>query len=738
MREEPVILTSEICSTDGTWFLSEYDLSQPIYIITPTNAEGNITFNFTAVTKEDGTEASASAQFTVEIQQAPGPGNGTIVPLPTIMEVRNNTALEDRTLVLNISLSSDPSETTNVTHSLVIYNLNSNLTISGEAYYNVYTGTWVMSKASLDAGRVFITAPKDFSGTYDLVVQAVASNTYFETTETANQTIALRWTPDGDGPKISATAKSENLNSTGLMEDNSFTLNVTMAEIDVDGSETIGEWVIIEFGAGYNVSWSYNFTGLIYSFGPFVVDGIPIAYGINISTSLLDKLKMIPMTNWHGKIPITIHGFTTEFLDPSVVGWSQEDFEFEVIAVADRADLFANSTITVPEFIRTSIASLLSASRTDVIEVNGKEMISVKLLNVPDGSQFFLPGSTTRYGGFVEPGVYSIPDATKLPLLEFLGPEFVSGSFNVTLSAVTVESSNFDEFTTETTFTLVMNPVASGFLILSKDIAVNSSGIRALDLNVRVLDNQGYTYPGEDPPETVELYFTFPATAGNNSVFLRPTLGGHLSRTANGNWTFRGTEKQANAIEVVNVGASGVVAVDVVGRTLDVGAVSTLSTDDFSFKVTFTQPNPLGNSSTVVGASQNGTAGNDFYFTTAGSAQEIWGNGGADIFFNSQGAKTMTGGSGADQFVWPDAVSITGGLDRIKDFNSAEGDQLNLGGLLNFNVQTGIPSNYVKLNGSTLQVSADGSGTGWIDVVILDGVFSFNATDLYVRGNLLL
>jgi hypothetical protein len=98
----------------------------------------------------------------------------------------------------------------------------------------------------------------------------------------------------------------------------------------------------------------------------------------------------------------------------------------------------------------------------------------------------------------------------------------------------------------------------------------------------------------------------------------------------------------------------------------------------------------------------------------------------------------MTGGSGADQFVWPDAVSITGGLDRIKDFNSAEGDQLNLGGLLNFNVQTGIPSNYVKLNGSTLQVSADGSGTGWIDVVILDGVFSFNATDLYVRGNLLL
>ena len=730
------LLTFKNCSSGGTWFFSKADLLQNIYLIVPGGAQGNITFNFTAVTQEDGTEAFDSAKFTVQVQSSPG--LNSIPPFPPIVTIgANNVAQEDGDLVLNISLTVDPRENTSVALSLAIYDLDPRLQIDGEAYYNPFTRAWVMSKDALDRGAVTLTAPADFSGDIGLNIQGFAANVNFLKNSTANITTPLRWTPVGDGPSISATAKSENLTSSKLLEDNGILLNVTMAERDVDGSEDIGEWVIVEFGAGFNMSWNYSFTGPIYNFGPFIVDGnVSVTNGINISRSLLNQLKLTPFRNWHGQIPIKIHGFTTEQLNRNVIGWNHASFNFEVEAVADRADLFANRTVTVSEFNRTSLAGLLSANRTDIIEDNGKELISVKLLNVPIGSQFFLPGSTTRYGGFVEPGVYSIPEASQLPFLEYLGPEFVSGSFEVTLSAITIESSNFDELLTNTNFTLVIKPTASGFLILSKDISVNATGIQPLDLNVRLLDQQGTTL-GENPPEVVELFFSFPPTA-NDTVFLRPTLGGQLRRTGSGNWTFRGTQAQANAIELVNVGLTGAVDVGVVGRTYDTGAVSALSTDDFDFRATFSTLSPLGQSLTVVNSVHSGTAGNDIFRTTAGPAQVISGGAGADIFYSSNGAKNMTGGLGADQFVWPDLASVGGARDTIMDFNPAQGDQLNLGALINFNVQTDLPANFVRLTGSTLQVSPNGNGTGWTDVVNLVGVTSLNVAALYASGNLLL
>jgi hypothetical protein len=720
---------------DGIWFFDSEDLLQTIYMITPNTAVGNITFNFTAVTREDGTSASDNALFTVSV--LPGPGNGTIVPYPPVMIVGTNVAVEDNSLRLNISLTTNPNETTSVIHSVVIYNLNSSLSLSGDVYFNPYTQAWVASKAALDAGNVTIRAPSDFSGTIKLEVQGVTLNNNFETNQTSVQTIDLVWTPDGDGPAISATAKSENLTASNLLEDKSFTVNVTMSEKDVDGSETIGDWVIIEFGAGFNVSWSFNFTGT-YSWGPFFIDGVNIANGINISTALLNQLRILPFKDWHGQVPITIHGFTWEFLDPNEIGWAHSPFTFEVIAVADPALMFT-STVNVSEYTRTPITSLLSANRSDIVETNGKESISVKLINVPDGSQFFLPGQSTRYGGFVETGVYSIPDATKLPLLEYLGPEFVSGTFNVTLSAVTVESSNFDEYTTATNFMLIINAKASGFLLLSKDIPVNSTGVKQLDLNVRVLDMEGTTYPGEDPPEIIELFFNFTSATLDNAVYLRPTRGGSLLRTGNDTWTFRGTEDQANAIEVVNVGLSGAVDVGVTGLTRDMGTMSNISTDDFNFIATFAALTTPGESATVVGASKNGTAGNDFYLTTPGVNQTVTGgSGGNDIIFSSSGAKTMTGGLGADMFVWPNAASSSG-LDIITDFSSAQGDILNLGGLVNFNTQTGNPADYVRLAASsTLEVRANGTTDPWVAIVVLNGVVSLDANALYDSGNLLL
>ncbi len=697
---------------------------------TPTGSNGSLTFNFTAIATEDGTSASESAVFVAQVQ-AGGGGLSVVPPLAPVVTVGDNTANEDDAIIVEITLAKDIAETTNTTMSLVIRNLDPRLTISG-AIFNVFTQEWVISSDALDNGRLTIAAPTDYAGTdFTLEYQAVAANNLFQTNRTAFQNLTLAWFPVADGPSISASAVSEDSTATGLPEDSNFTLNISISDVDVDMSETVGEWVIIEFGAGYDEWWTFEFSG-IFQLGPFFIDGeTTVGTSINITTADLDQLKIIPRLNWHGEAPIIVHGFTTEALDMTKIGWKHQEFLFSVTAVPDPPVLNLQ-TARVAEFNRTSIAGLLSAALYDNITENGGEKLNIKFVNLPEGSQFFLPGDTRRYGGFVEPGVYSIPDYTKLETLEYLGPKYVSGNFTVTLSTITIETSNGQELITDTNFTLIIEPVASPFLMLSFDIDVDATGMEPLLLNVRLEDYQGPT-PGENPPEVVELFFDFSSTA-DDSIFLRPTLGGHLESSGSSLWTFRGTEAQANALELVNVDQTGTYLVGVDGRTLDAGKTSPMSTDDFDFQVTFAMPNPIGENTIITGAIYNGTGGNDFYRTTPGSVQEIFGNLGSDIIFSSSGTKTMHGGGGADQFVWPDEASI--GSDVVTDFNSIEGDQLNLGGLINFDVQTDSPSDFVRLSGSLLEVFLP-SGV-WTGVAFLQDATTFNATALYETGNLLL
>jgi hypothetical protein len=289
---------------------------------------------------------------------------------------------------------------------------------------------------------------------------------------------------------------------------------------------------------------------------------------------------------------------------------------------------------------------------------------------------------------------------------------------------------------TDTNFSMVITPVASPFLLIPKDITVDVTGVKALELNVGLEDKQGFK-PGENPPEAIELFFNF-STVPVDSIFLRPKLGGQLDNSGNGNWTFRGTEAQANALELVNVNNTGTYLTGVVGRTIDAGQVSPLSTDQFDFQVTFTTPSPIGEKAVITATIYNGTIGNDFYRLSPGATvQEVFGNQGSDILVSSLGPKILCGGIGADQFVWPDVASISGGLDTVVDFLPSQGDQLNFGGLININVLTDTPSDFVRMGSdSILQVNLP--GTGWTNVATLQGVTSFDANDLYQSGSLLL
>ncbi|MCA1971520.1 MAG: hypothetical protein LDL44_01660 [Caenispirillum sp.] len=74
---------------------------------------------------------------------------------------------------------------------------------------------------------------------------------------------------------------------------------------------------------------------------------------------------------------------------------------------------------------------------------------------------------------------------------------------------------------------------------------------------------------------------------------------------------------------------------------------------------------------------QTGTAGNDVWTGTSDN-EVLDGGAGNDTLSGGGGSDVLIGGTGADTFVFDPR---TGGSDRIKDFNFAEGDRISIPGM---------------------------------------------------------
>ncbi|PWT89442.1 MAG: hypothetical protein C5B56_07105 [Proteobacteria bacterium] len=134
---------------------------------------------------------------------------------------------------------------------------------------------------------------------------------------------------------------------------------------------------------------------------------------------------------------------------------------------------------------------------------------------------------------------------------------------------------------------------------------------------------------------------------------------------------------------------------------------------------------PYGIGTTIHAGGGNDTVcggnGNDTLLGEAGNDQ-LLGGAGNDIIVGGAGADTMWGGSGADTFVWNSASEATTNLnqplDTIMDFNLAEGDKIDLRGL----VAEAGGINHVSIVESGFGPSAPDTNhlTWWIGVGPLD------------------
>ncbi len=135
-----------------------------------------------------------------------------------------------------------------------------------------------------------------------------------------------------------------------------------------------------------------------------------------------------------------------------------------------------------------------------------------------------------------------------------------------------------------------------------------------------------------------------------------------------------------------------------------------------------------------------GSNGNDLLHGGSG-ADQLLGEANDDTLYGGADNDILTGGTGADRFVF----ETGGGVDTVADFTTAQGDILDVHGLLTgYDPLASAISDFVQINdsgaNSIVSVDADGAANGsvWVQIATLTGVTGLtDEAALIASGNLM-
>ncbi len=201
-------------------------------------------------------------------------------------------------------------------------------------------------------------------------------------------------------------------------------------------------------------------------------------------------------------------------------------------------------------------------------------------------------------------------------------------------------------------------------------------------------------------------------------------------KNADGSWTLTQAELEGLSI-LTPVGYTGQLSLTVTATTTD-GASSTSVSDIITIDLSQTTNSVLsGNDSaqTITGTDAADLimayGGNDVI--NAGLGNDTINAGiGNDVLIGGLGNDTLTGSAGADVFVWNlgDQGSDTAAVDTITDFNTAEGDVIDLRDLLQGENSENI-TDYLSfsISGGNTTINIKHTGAGSItQQIVLEGV----------------
>jgi len=702
-------------NNDGTWLLHPSDLAN-LGVKTRGGSNGTAHLTLTTVaTENDGDRATSATTFDVTV--TPGNGGGDSVdPLPPQVTINAMNTNEDGAVTFDVTAEADPNDPSPTPPSVnvIIRGIPAGAQVTG-ATYNPVNDTWVADADTVNSGAMSVTPPKDFSGTMNITLEAVATNDDLNSASTGILDAPIDVTPVADGPDVAVTSPAG-------IEDAAIPLDISLALRDTNGeqNEVIDEPIVITLDNGASLNHGTDQGGGVW----------------HLTQADLDGLAIIPAANWHGDIHVSVAASTTEPAN----GDQQTTTVNATVTVDALADAPAVTTQDVSGDEGTVID--LTGLSASLVDTDGSEVLSVKISGVPHNA---ILSAGTNNGD----GSWTI-DPADLANLSIRLPRNYSGDRVLTLHAFSLDANGTTAETAQD-FTVHVNPVPDKLLMTLLPQSGDEGTDIALDMNIVLGDKRGYTQ-GENPPETAEITFS---NVPSDVIFHNPA-GGVLTDNHDGTWHFSGTRNEANALTILSTGTDGDVTIDVSAQANDNGVLGNPRTG--SITITFNKVDDQTLTGTNGDDSLTGAAGNDVIHGLAGNDvmdggsghDSLYGDAGIDIISGGYGSDwisggdgndTLTGGQGADSFAYANDDIANGAVDSITDFSTTDGDALEIAGILNgYDPQTDALTDYVNLvesNGNTLvQVDVNGNGNFTTDLAVLTGVTGLDVDTMEQNGNL--
>ncbi|KKO47622.1 hypothetical protein VT06_15970, partial [Arsukibacterium sp. MJ3] len=544
---------------------------------------------------------------------------------------------------------------------------------------------------------------------------------------------------NGDSATINNTPVA-NTNSYTVNEDQVLIGNVLTNDADVDGNTLLVQ--------------SFVINGQTYLAGSDVV----IANQGTLQLNANGTFTFTPETNWSGTLPTV-----TYTISDGKGGTSSATFNIAVTAIADAATLqvadvtstqVGATTITTGANGTQSGSGLSQASLEQALglasgfldsfaapagvlndpgnidAIDGNFTSSTVNLNAGMSVGFnwgFINGENLvteiqqGYNDFILV-IITAPDGTKTTQLisssEFLGAA-VNGNGTFNFTATQDGQYQFDW--------VIINGRDDG-----KDSRLNLSAPTITVDGVTYGDMVNLTINAAVVDASESLLITITGVPGNALL----TAG---IKNADGSWTL--TPEQLEGLSLLTpVGFNGQLSLTVTATTTD-GASTTSVSDTFTVDLSQTSNTvSSGNdtSQTITGSDAgdiimayggndivNSGAGNDVIYGGLGN-DTINAGSGNDVLFGGFGNDTLTGGTGADVFAWQLGDQGTGAaaVDVIKDFNTAQGDVIDLRDLLQGENSDNI-TDYLSfsISGGNTTINIKHTGAGNItQQITLEGV----------------
>ncbi|MEQ9617358.1 MAG: Ig-like domain-containing protein [Phycisphaerales bacterium] len=400
---EGTTFSAGVDNGDGTWSVPSDALSS-LTLTPPTDYSGEFTINATAVNTDTGGD-TITQQLTFDVTVE------AVADAP-VASVSDASGLEDTPIPLDLSVALSDTDGSETLGAVTISGVPEGVTFS--AGVNNGDGTWTLKPETL-AGLT-LTAPENFSGSFDLTLTATATEDGGDSTSISHS-FTVSVDDAADAPNLSVADVS------GL-EDTPIALDIASSLNDVDGSESLA----------------------------ITVNGVPngatLSAGIDngdgtwtLTADQLTGLSITPPTDYSGDFTLQVTATATDGSDTAV---ESRSLTVSVEGVADAPSLdVTDATGSENNAIDLDIASKLK-------DTDGSETLNVVIRGLPDGASL-------SAGVDNGDGTWSL-DPDQLAGLKIMPPMNFAGEIELTITASSLEADG-DIATTQQTLTVTVEDV---------------------------------------------------------------------------------------------------------------------------------------------------------------------------------------------------------------------------------------------------------------------------------------